>query len=78
MHGHWARMATCTRRSAHLSRAVHVLQGYNAQGQVGDGSTTTRQIPVQVTGAWSWVQVELGNAHVCGLTTARQILCWVR
>lgn len=56
----------------------HIPQGNNAQGQLGDNSITNRRVPVQVTGYRTWAQVELGDAYACGVTTARQILCWVR
>jgi alpha-tubulin suppressor-like RCC1 family protein len=51
--------------------------GWNASGQVGDGSITDRQAPQQVFGLGSGVaDVALGANHTCALTTAGGVKCW--
>lgn len=51
--------------------------GYNGQGQVGDGSTTTRTAPTQASGLASGIaSVAVGGNHTCALTMAGAVLCW--
>jgi alpha-tubulin suppressor-like RCC1 family protein len=51
--------------------------GGNLTGQLGDGTTTQRDVPVDVSGLASGVaRVSAGNAHTCALTTAGAVLCW--
>ena len=51
--------------------------GYNAQGQVGDGTTAQRITPAPVSGLSSGVvQVESGYLHSCALTAAGAVKCW--
>ncbi len=50
--------------------------GYNAGGRLGDGSTTNRGIPVQVTGLTSGVtKIIASDAHSCALVSAG-LKCW--
>ena len=51
--------------------------GFNFDGQLGDGSTTTRILtPAAVAGSLRFRQVSAGNQHTCGVTPANQAYCW--
>ena len=51
--------------------------GYNDYGQLGDNSTTTRWVPVNVSGLGSGVMaITAGANHTCALTTAGGVKCW--
>src|SRR5258706_4030913 len=51
--------------------------GFNANGQVGDNTTTNRLTPVDVSGLTSGVQaVSAGKTHTCALLTAGGVKCW--
>ena len=51
--------------------------GYNAVGQLGDGTTTYRTTPVDVLGLGGTVkQIAAGALHTCALMTTGGVKCW--
>jgi alpha-tubulin suppressor-like RCC1 family protein len=51
--------------------------GYNDMGQLGDGTNTDRDTPVDVVGLTSGVsQLVAGFEHTCALTTTGEVKCW--
>lgn len=50
--------------------------GNNASGQLGDGTTTNRNVPTQVVGLTSGVtDISIGSTHVCAIQFG-QAKCW--
>ena len=51
--------------------------GFNGNGELGDGSTTSSLTPVDVFGLTSGVAaIAAGNTYSCALTTAGGVKCW--
>lgn len=49
--------------------------GYNASGELGDGTTTERWDPIEVGGT-DWVTVSTGAAHTCATRADGTLWCW--
>jgi alpha-tubulin suppressor-like RCC1 family protein len=50
--------------------------GLNAQGQLGDGTTTSSNIPVAVTGITTAISIDAGEAHTCAILSDGTARCW--
>jgi alpha-tubulin suppressor-like RCC1 family protein len=50
--------------------------GDNLDGQLGDGTTTTRLKPTAVAGGIQFAQVRPGSNHTCGASTGNVAYCW--
>ena len=50
--------------------------GYNASGQVGDGSTEHRSLPVRVAGDLLFRTIAAGTGASCGIATTGAVYCW--
>jgi|GEM_PF-1558839 len=50
--------------------------GSNANGQLGDGSTTNSATPVAVSGGLTFASLTGGYQHTCGLTSGGAAYCW--
>jgi alpha-tubulin suppressor-like RCC1 family protein len=65
--------ATCALRT-------HALRcwGFNAEGQLGIGSTTSQDLPRQVTvpATTGWSRLALGISHTCATHTGHTLWCW--
>jgi alpha-tubulin suppressor-like RCC1 family protein len=51
--------------------------GDNSSGQLGDGTTTQRSMPVEVVGlTGAGVALAAGSAHTCVVTSSGAVKCW--
>jgi alpha-tubulin suppressor-like RCC1 family protein len=50
--------------------------GFNAHGQLGDGTTADRATPVAVAGGLAFASLVLGVDHTCATTTTGDAYCW--
>jgi len=58
------------------SRAVYCW-GFNGDGQLGNGSTTSSSVPVAVSASGlTFTAVSVGSYHTCGVATSGVAYCW--
>jgi alpha-tubulin suppressor-like RCC1 family protein len=50
--------------------------GYNASGEMGDGTDSPSSTPVVVAGGHAFTQVTTGDGHTCGVTDGGDAVCW--
>lgn len=50
--------------------------GWNAHGQIGDGSRIDRAAPVPIISGFAWKSITRGGVHTCGLASDGQAYCW--
>jgi len=50
--------------------------GYNAYGQLGNGTSTSSATPVQVVGGHTFMSLAAALYHVCGVATSGTMYCW--
>ncbi len=50
--------------------------GNNAEGELGDGTTTVRRIPTPVATSLRFTELAAGHAFTCGLTAEGPVFCW--
>ncbi len=60
-----------------LNSGIVQCWGYNANGQLGDGTTTHRSAPLNVTGLADGVKaISAGSDHTCALLNNNTVQCW--
>jgi len=59
-----------------LSGGQAYCWGQNLHGQLGDGTTENRDVPVQVSGGHSFTSLQAGGAVTCGSTEEGARYCW--
>lgn len=52
--------------------------GLNNNGQIGDGTLSSRETPVVVSDVRFAVGIAAGDSHSCALTSVNQVKCWGR
>ena len=50
--------------------------GENNAGQLGDGSTSDRRVPVAVVSGTTFTSIAAGSGHTCGVTAGGEAYCW--
>jgi len=50
--------------------------GSNFYGQLGDGTTTDRSVPVSVNGSLKFTSLAVGDLYTCGLVVGGAAYCW--
>jgi alpha-tubulin suppressor-like RCC1 family protein len=76
----WAATPSVSAGSSHscavLSSGAVQCWGNNDTGQLGNGSTTTSTIPVNVSGISKATSVSAGYVHSCAVLSSGAVQCW--
>src|SRR5688572_24579048 len=73
----FVRIASGARFSCGLdSDGVAYCWGLNDRGQLGDGTTTTRLAPTQVSTTLQFSTIAAGASHTCAITLTGDPYCW--
>ncbi|MCX5984910.1 MAG: RCC1 repeat-containing protein [Chloroflexi bacterium] len=78
----WATVSAGTSHTCGTTTAsVAYCWGWNGDGQLGDGNTTSRTAPVAVfplsgQALSTWASVRAGGSHTCGVTSGTVAACW--
>ncbi len=74
----WATVTAGGRHTCAISKIDRraYCWGFNNVGQLGTGGTANRKIPTPVAGGLTWLQLDVGLFHSCGLTRANVAYCW--
>ena len=75
----WAAVSAGSLYSTCAVKTDHSLWcwGWNSFGELGDGTTTSSLVPVQVSGqATDWAAVTVGQYHTCAAKTDHSLWCW--
>jgi len=59
-----------------VSAGAATCWGANDEGQLGNGSLTSRWTPVAVSGGVTFSALTANGVHTCGLTNAGVAFCW--
>jgi alpha-tubulin suppressor-like RCC1 family protein len=65
-----------THTCAVLSDRTARCWGFNSVGQIGDGTTQTRLIPVVVPALQEVIEITTGWQHTCALLAGQSVRCW--
>ncbi len=65
-----------THTCARLSDGTAMCWGYNARGQLGDGTMQDKTTPTMVLGLSKVAQISIGAAHTCARITDGTVKCW--
>jgi alpha-tubulin suppressor-like RCC1 family protein len=67
---------TCALTTSNRAWCWGQNSGPQVQGQLGDGTTTSRLVPVAVARDLAFVELRAGRAFTCGRTANGKIYCW--
>lgn len=74
--GDWAFLASGQEHTCGIDTlGVLWCWGSNGSGRLGDGTTTSRDEPVQIDVETGWTWVSGGNSHTCGIRDG-ELWCW--